>query len=181
MDNIEFKRLLFKVAFCSMACDGHVDDREVGEMRTMNRNTSYFDAIDMSDELSELVEELHSKGVKLIEELFDALRAHDLNPIQELLVLEVALRIVSSDEKHDENELRFIRLLRSKLKLHDSLIHDRFGELELLHVSQYTTGIDVPIAEREFLDQVTLPEFSDIEAIDVNALAEAADMSTRQS
>ena len=175
MDNSEFKKLLFKVAFCSMACDGHVDDREVSEMRAMGRNTSYFDAIDLSDDLSELVGELHSKGVKLIEELFDTLRAHELNPIQELLVLEVALRIVSSDEKHDENELRFIHLLRSKLKLHDSLIHDRFGELELLHVSQYTTGIDVPIAEREFLDQVELPEFSDIASIDVNALAEVDD------
>ena len=67
MDNIEFKRLLFKVAFCSMACDGHVDDREVNEMRAMDRNTPYFDAIDLSNELSELVEELHSKGVKLID------------------------------------------------------------------------------------------------------------------
>jgi hypothetical protein len=147
----------------------------------MDRNTSYFDAIDLSDELADLREELHSKGVKLIEELFDALRAHELNPIQELLVLEVALRIVSSDEKHDENELRFIHLLRSKLKLHDSLIRDRFGELDLLHVSQYTTDINVPIVEREFLDQVTLPEFSDIEAIDVNVLAEVDDASTRQS
>jgi hypothetical protein len=181
MDNIEFKRLLFKVAFCSMACDGHIDDREVSEMRAIDRNTSYFDAIDLSDELSDLLEELHSKGVKLIEELFDALRAHDLNPIQELLVLEVALRIVSSDEKHDENELRFVQLLRSKLKLHDRLIHDRFGELDLLHVSQYTTDFDVPIAEREFLDHVALPEFSDIEAIDVSALAEVDDPSARQS
>lgn len=178
MENIEFKKLLFKVAFCSMACDGHIDDREVDEMRAMDRNTSYFDAIDLSDELSDLLEELHSKGVKLIEELFDVLRAHDLNPIQELLVLEVALRIVSSDERHDENELRFVHLLRSKLKLHDSLIHDRFGEQELLRVSQYTTGIDVPIAEREFLDKVTLPEFSDIEAIDINALTEVGDSST---
>ena len=181
MDNIEFKRLLFKVAFCSMACDGHIDDREVSEMRAMDRNTSYFDAIDLSDELSDLFEELRSKGVKLIEELFDALRAHDLNPIQELLVLEVALRIVSADGKHDENEIRFIRLLRSKLKLHDHLIHNRFREQDLLHVSQYTTDIDLPTAEREFLDQVTLPEFSNIEAIDINVLAEFADPSKRQS
>ena len=175
MDNIEFKRLLFKVAFCSMACDGHIDDREVDEMRAMDRNTSYFDAIDLSDELSDLLEELHSKGVRLIEELFEVLRAQSLNPIQELLVLEVALRIISSDEKHDENELRFIHLLRSKLKLHDSLIRDRFGELDLLHVSQYTIDIDKPTAEREFLDQVQLPEFSDIEAIDINALTEVDD------
>ena len=48
----------------------------------------------------------------------------------------------------------------------------------MLRVSQYTTGIDVPIAEREFLDQVTLPEFSDIEAIDINALTEVGDSST---
>ncbi|MBT2988837.1 MAG: hypothetical protein KME65_07710 [Candidatus Thiodiazotropha sp. (ex Ctena orbiculata)] len=178
MDDIEFKRLLFKVAFCSMACDGHIDDREVGEMRAMDKNTSYFDAIDLSDELSELVEELHSKGVKVIEELFDVLGSHDLNPIQELLVLEVALRIIYSDERHDENELRFIHLLRSKLKLHDSLIHDRFGDLDVLHVNQYTTSVDVPNVERQFLEELALPEFSDIEAIDIKGLAERGNAST---
>jgi len=42
MDKIEFKKLLFKVAFCTMACDGHIDKREIEEMKIMDKKTSFF-------------------------------------------------------------------------------------------------------------------------------------------
>ena len=57
MEKNEFKKLLFKVAFCSMACDGHIDEREIDEMKMMDKNTSFFHDIDLSEELSELVSE----------------------------------------------------------------------------------------------------------------------------
>ena len=31
MDKLEFKKLLFEVAFCTMACDGDIDKREIEE------------------------------------------------------------------------------------------------------------------------------------------------------
>jgi uncharacterized membrane protein YebE (DUF533 family) len=36
----EFQRLLFRTAFCLMACDGHIDDREVEEIRLMEKSAS---------------------------------------------------------------------------------------------------------------------------------------------
>ena len=74
MEKNEFKKLLFKVAFCSMACDGHIDEREIDEMKMMDKNTSFFHDIDLSEELSELISELGKKGAQIINDLFKTLK-----------------------------------------------------------------------------------------------------------
>lgn len=167
MDKSEFKKILFKVAFCTMACDGHIDDREVEELRIMDKNTSFFEAIDLSDELEQLIKDLKNKGTKVIEELFVCLRETKLNPIQELLVLEIALRILNADDKHDENEVKFIRLLRSKLELHDETINDRFGELDILHTNEYSRNIVAGKTAIEFAESINLPDMSELTKIDL--------------
>ena len=43
MDKNKFKKILFKVAFCTMACDGHIDDREIEELQIMDKKTSFFE------------------------------------------------------------------------------------------------------------------------------------------
>ena len=43
----DFKKILFKTAFCSMACDGKIDDLEIKEMKLIDKNTSYFSKIDL--------------------------------------------------------------------------------------------------------------------------------------
>jgi len=165
MDKVEFKKLLFKVAFCAMSCDGHIDPREIEEMSAMDKHTSFFDGVDLSRELSGLTNELSVKGAKVIEELFSTLRDNKLNPIQELLVLEVALRIINSDQRHDENEIKFIRLLRAKLDLHNETIRDRFGDVTILDTNEYSTNIVIEDSVSKFLKNVKLPDFSDLEEI----------------
>ena len=172
MDKNKFKKILFKVAFCTMACDGHIDDREIEELQIMDKKTSFFEAIDLSEELKQLIKDLDKKGTKVIEELFVCLRETKLNPIQELLVLEVALRIINADGKHDENEVKFIHLLRSKLKLHDETINDRFGDLDILYTNEYSKNIVSGKTEIEFADNFKLPEMSVLTQIDLNKKSE---------
>jgi uncharacterized tellurite resistance protein B-like protein len=167
MDKNDFKKILFKVAFCTMACDGHIDDREIEELKIMDKNTSFFEAVDLSDELKQLIADLKQKGTKVIEELFTALKETKLNPIQELLVLEVALRIINADEQHDENEVKFIHLLRSKLEIHDETINDRFGELNILYTNEYSKNIVAGKSEIEFAENIKLPEMSELIQVDL--------------
>ena len=167
MDKQEFKKILFKVAFCTMACDGHIDDREVEELKIMDKNTSFFEAIDLSNELEQLINDLKDKGTKVIKELFSCLREIKLNPIQELLVLEVALRIINADKKHDENEIKFIHLLRSKLELHDETINDRFGKLDILYTNEYSKNIVSGKTVVEFADSIKLPEITELIKVDL--------------
>lgn len=168
MDKDNFKKILFKVAFCAMACDGEIQKEEIEELKIMDKKTSYFAEINLSDELKQLIENFKEKGTKVIEELFVSLRETQLNPIQELLVLEVALRIINADNIHDENEVKFIHLLRSKLELHDETINDRFGELDILYTNEYSKNIVAGKTEIEFADSVRLPEMSKFIQIDLN-------------
>ena len=167
MDKNEFKKLLFKVAFCTMACDGHVDAREIDEMKLMDKNTLFFHDIDLSAELDELIQELGVKGVALVSELFNELEKNELNPIQELLVLEVALRIINADEVHDENEVKFIHFLRAHLKVHDEIIVDRFGELEILHTNPYLSGAKLNSDVTSFSDELEMPTLEDFNSVDL--------------
>ena len=157
MDKDTFKKILFKVAFCAMACDGDIDNREINELKIMDKNTSYFADIDLSIELEQLIDDFKSKGAKIIEELFELLRNTKLNPIQELLVLEIALRIIYADERIDENEIKFVNFLRSKLELHDETIIDRFGELDILYTNEYSNNIVAGKTEKEFAESIKLP------------------------
>jgi len=168
MEKDKFKKILFKVAFCTMACDGHIDNREIDELQIMDKKTSFFEAIDLSEELKQLIKDLDKKGTKVIEELFACLRETRLNPIQELLVLEVALRIINADGKHDENEVKFIHLLRSKLELHDETINNRFGELDILYTNEYSRNIVAGKTEIEFAESIKLPEMSELIQVDLN-------------
>ncbi len=166
MDKNKFKKILFKVAFCTMACDGDIDNREIAELKKMDKDTSYFAEIDLSNELKQLVNDFKNKGTKVIEELFELLRNTELNPIQELLILEVALRIANADERIDENEIKFINFLRSKLELHDETIIDRFGELDILYTNEYSKNIVAGKTEMEFAESVKLPKMSELIQID---------------
>jgi len=165
MDKLEFKKLLFEVAFCTMACDGDIDKREIEELKIMDKNTSYFAEIDLSDELEILIKELETKGVKVIEDLFKTLRKTKLNPIQELLILEVALRIIYADKKVDDNEVKFLNLLRSMLEVHDEIIFDRFGEVEILYINEYISKLNQ--SDNDFLANLNLPDMVDIKNIDL--------------
>ncbi len=165
MDKNKFKKILFKVAFCAMASDGEIQKEEIEELKYMDKNTSYFADIDLSDELKQLVDDFKNKGAKVIEELFELLRTTKLNPVQELLILEVALRIINADNVIDENEIKFVNFLRSKLELYDEIIIDRFGDLDILYTSEYSKNKLTLKDEKDFTANIELPSISNLEDI----------------
>jgi hypothetical protein len=166
MDAIEFKKLLFKTAFCCIACDGHIDDREVAEMKYLDKNTSYFGDTDLSKELDSLIEDLKSKGKHIVYEFFEQIRKSEISFVQELLMLEITFRLIHSDEKIDDNEVKFLRLLRSHLKVYDEIIIERFGEVNLLFDKKYFLKYKTSDHKNEFIEELTFPELSEIKNID---------------
>ena len=132
MQTEDFKKLLFKTAFCVMACDGNIDESEIEEMKKIDSSTTYFNDIDLSIELDNLISDLKNKNVKIVKNLFDSLRENTLSISQELLILEVTLRIINADNIIDENEVRFLNLIRSKLDVADKIISERFGKISYL-------------------------------------------------
>lgn len=165
MDNIEFKKMLFNVAFCSMACDGDIADEEIEEIKFMDKNTTYFEGVDLSDELDELIKYLEKSGNSIIDELFKQLSENEFNTIQELLILEIALKIIYSDEKIEKNEINFIHFLRGKLRVPNEIILNRFGEVDLLFENKKYGDIELDTTYKKFSNSIKFPEIEDIEGI----------------
>lgn len=169
MEKQEFQRLLFKTAFCMMACDGHIDDREVNEIRAMNKSAAYFQGIDLTEELNDLLKSLKEKGKHIIDDLFNNLSNSKLTTVEELLILEVSFRIIYSDIKVDENEIKFLKYLRSKLNVFDETIRQRFGNVEYLYGKDYSKNIETDNIGSKFVPSSVIPEYIDLQNIDFSA------------
>ena len=162
METKDFKKLLFETAFCVMACDGSIDDLEIQEMKKIDSNTSYFSDIDLSDELDNLINDLQNKNVKIVKRLFDSLRENTLTVTQELLVLEITMRIMNADNVIVDNETRFLDLIRSKLDISDQIIHERFGKIPYLKNLNYQ---DVELSQSDFIKEIEITEIKKREDI----------------
>ena len=162
METKDFKKLLFKTAFCVMACDGSIDDIEIQEMKKIDSNTSYFSDIDLSDELDNLINDLQNKNVKIVKRLFDSLRENTLTVTQELLILEITMRIINADNIIADNETRFLNLIRSKLDVSDQIIHERFGKIPFLKNLNYE---DLELSQSDFIKEIEISEIKKWEGI----------------
>ena len=165
MKQNEFKKLLFKSAVCVMACDGEIHDDEIKEIEIISNKTQYFKALDCNSELKTILDDIKDNGRKVIFNYLDSLSTLDLNTVQELLLLEVIMRIISADKKVDENEVRFLKLVKAKLKVHDELIKERFGVVDYLFDSHYKDVKNAP--EKDFFDVGDFPQLANLKDIKV--------------
>jgi len=131
-EKVSFEKFLFRTAFCVMACDGHIDNREIDEIKQLVVTTSFFRDIDIEEELRRLLDAIHSDGKKIFVEFLDELNERDCDVVQELMILEIALRMIYVDEKLEKNEQHLMHLIRSKLNVADEIIHQRFGAVDSL-------------------------------------------------
>ncbi len=138
MEDKRFQQFLLETAICSMACDGDIDDREVAELQKLSKHTQYFKDINIAEHLKILLQEIQSESRAYLRRYFKYIETNSLSNIQELLVLEIILRIIYADERLDDNEIRFLKLVRSKLKVHDEIIHHRFGDTPIYTANRIT-------------------------------------------
>ena len=132
MDKIKFKKLLFDIACSTMACDYDIDDREIQELKNISESTNYFKGVDLSKRLENFKSKFNENAEETINDFTRKLEGSFLNPVQEMLLLEIVLRIVYADTKIDPHEVEFVNKVRSFLSISDELIKDRFGVIDFL-------------------------------------------------
>lgn len=143
MEQKELQKLLLETIICAIACDGDIDDREIVELHKMIDQALYFKGLEIDNFLDDLIQSVKSDGRAFLGDYFKRLKETELSPIQELLVLEVVLRIIQADERIDDNEIAFLKLVRANLKVYDEIIQQRFGNVPYLTGSskeQYKSG-----------------------------------------
>ena len=140
MDSTTFKKLLFEVACCTMACDFDIDEKEIQELHSIDKSTTYFKDIDLSLQLEDFLADItenETEGIKelvekRINDLVERIKDAVLSPVEELLILEIILRLIYADTVIHENETNLLNSIRPVLSLSDEMITERFGRVDLL-------------------------------------------------
>ena len=132
MDKIKFKKLLFDIACSAIACDGNIDEREIRELKYIEKSTTYFKGIDLSSRLDRFVGNFKENPGATINVVINELRQSFLNPVEEMLVLEIILRLIYADAKIDSKEIDFLKSIRACLSIDNDIITQRFGVIDFL-------------------------------------------------
>lgn len=123
-----FQNLLLKSAITVMACDGSIDDSEIAEIKNMADNEIYFMGFDIEKPFAEILQDIKKNGKQAINEYLNELSRYDLNPKQELLLIEVLIRTIESDNKIEESEVKFLQMVKSKLDVSEETIIAQFPQ-----------------------------------------------------
>jgi uncharacterized tellurite resistance protein B-like protein len=121
-----FQNLLLKSAVSVIACDGSIEESEISEIRNMAENEIYFMGYDFEQPLEETLKNIKEKGSTAINDFLKEVATANLNDNQELLLIEVLIRAIESDEKVEPNEIKFLQMVKSKLKTSEETIITKF-------------------------------------------------------
>ena len=121
-----FQHLLLKSAVSVISCDGSIDEAEISEIRSMAQNEIYFMGYDFEEPLEANLQRLKEYGKSAINDYLKELASANLNVNQELLLIEVLIRAIESDEKVEPNEIKFLQMVKSKLKISEETIITKF-------------------------------------------------------
>jgi uncharacterized tellurite resistance protein B-like protein len=147
MESIEFKKLVLRTSFAVMACDGEIHPSEVKELRQISLGTKYLEGVDVDAELNAITAEFNSKKRLFFRENFKNLVEAQLAEGEKLIVMDVVLRMISADDRVDENEAKFLRALKKRLELSEELIRQRFGEVRELGIIKDQQYATVPVED----------------------------------
>ncbi len=129
MVHLNFPYLLLRTAFSFMTCDGHIDRHEVLAIKNMDKASHLFGDIDVTKELELMLERINLKGMDFLKEYFRKVNKAELTTEQEMQVLEVAVDMIYADEFVKKEEIKFLRVLRTMLKVSDEEILKKFPQL----------------------------------------------------
>lgn len=170
MEQISLNKLLLKTAFSCMACDGNINKREVVLIKTMHQEHKIFGDIDVNQELDNLLLEINRDGHKFLRSYFNELTSTELSAQDELKLIEVAIDTIKADDKVEYSEVKFFKVIRSKLKIDNDLILAKHPEFEDYLEQDIISESYLARLQDDFFDTQTLPEFELINTINDNIL-----------
>lgn len=155
METISFDKLLLKTAFCCMASDGHIDNREISLINTICEQSPLFSNFNFHEEINLLVNKINTSGKAFIQNYFDLLKAAELTEKEELTLIDFAIKTINADEQVEYSEMKFFKNIRHRLKVSDDIILKHFPDIE-----QY---LEEDIITDGFLDKITSQYFETTE------------------
>ena len=144
-----FQNLLLKSAISVMACDGSIDESEIVEIKNMADNEIYFMGYDIEEPFETILSYIKQNGKKAINEYLNELDQLNLNEKQELLLIEVLIRTIESDNKIEDSEIKFLQMIKSKLGISEETIITQFPKQMKYLIDFQNYGL-----QEEFTDEI---------------------------
>ena len=133
MKNQEFKDFLFKSAIMAMACDGDIAETEIEEIKAIVANEIYFIGYDYEEPLKSNIQNIKTYGKTALNQYLKEIETNNLSANQEILLVEVLLRIIEADNDVQTSEIKFLQMAKAKLKLDDQTLIVKFPrQIDLL-------------------------------------------------
>jgi uncharacterized tellurite resistance protein B-like protein len=169
MDTISFDKLLLKSAFCCMASDGHIDEREIALIKSMCENSPLFKDFNFQEEINILVTKLNTRGKEFISYYFDLLKHSTLTEQEELTLIDFAINTIKADDQIEYSEIKFFKVIRHNLKISDENILAVYPDIEQFLEEDIVTESFLDKITKQYLEAVELPQFDSI-SIDTSSL-----------
>ena len=170
METLHFNKLLLKTAFSCMACDGDIDKREIKLIKRLQKERKTFGEIDINAELDTLLLAINKDGHQFLKGYFNELRTTELAEEDELKLIEVAIDTIKADEKVEYSEIKFFKVIRSKLKIDNEPILEKHPDFEDYLEQDIITDSYLSRLQDDFFDTHISNEFELISEIDDDLL-----------
>jgi len=166
MEALNFNKLLLKTAFSCMACDGDIDKREIKLIKRLQKERKAFGEIDINAELDTLLLAINKDGHQFLKGYFNELTNTELTEANELKLIEVAIDTIKADEKVEYSEIKFFKVIRSKLKIDNEPILEKHPDFEDYLEQDIITDSYLSRLQDDFFDTHISNEFELISEID---------------
>jgi uncharacterized tellurite resistance protein B-like protein len=170
METINFDKLLLKTAFSCMACDGDIDKREVKLIKKLHIEKKTFGEIDFNTEMDNLLIAINKDGHQFLKDYFNDLTTFELTEANELKLIEVAIEIIKADDIVEYSEVKFFKVIRSKLKIDNEPILDKHPEFEDYLEQDIISESYLSRLQDDFFDTHISNEFDLISTIDEDTI-----------
>jgi len=161
-----FNELLLKTAFSCMACDGSIDKREVKLLKKMSNEKQEFGDIDINAQLDALLLSINKDGHQFLKDYFSELTSIELSEDEELKIVEVAIDTIKADEKVEYSEVKFFKVIRSKLTIADEKVLKQHPDFEEYLEQDIISDSYLERLQNDFFDTNILPKFEAIHLLD---------------
>lgn len=161
-----FNQLLLKTAFSCMACDGSIDKREVKLLKKMSNEKQEFGDIDINSQLDTLLLAINNDGHQFLKDYFSELTSTELSEDEELKIVEVAIDTIKADEKVEYSEIKFFKVIRSKLAISDEKVLKQHPDFEEYLEQDIISDSYLERLQNDFFDTNILPKFESIHLLD---------------
>ena len=167
-----FNELLLKTAFSCMACDGDIDKREVKLIKTLQKENETFGKIDINAQLDTLLLAINRDGNQFLKDYFSELTTTELSEENELKIVEVAIDTIKADDKVEYSEIKFFKVIRSKLSIQNDKILKLHPDFEEYLEQDIISDSYLARLQNDLFDTHILPNFEPIHTLDSSIIEE---------